>query len=304
MLALQRKPALAGQAVHQADLGLGDLVRVDAAVAPAVAVHLHHHPVRLGRVLQEDRLEHRHDEVHRRVVVVVEHDPEQRRLPELLLGLIDDLRARACGVRPASVDGAAGPRRSSSVTGRGRVPQYKPSGSAAQAGRPRRVRYTDRSVIRLTHRAQPPGGERSREPRLWPAPRRTSSPSSARAEILEAAYRVFAERGFEQATMAEIASGRPGSPRGRSTSTTRRSRTSTTRRSRQSAVDVDCAHQGGGRSGAHGVGEKIQAFIETKLRYFEEHRDFFRISEREFGYRRLRGHGQHAGTSMSCASSR
>ena len=36
---------------------------------------------------------------------------------------------------------------------------------------------------------------------------------------------------------------------------------------------------GGGRT----VADKIHAFIETKLRYFEEHRDFFRITEREFG---------------------
>src|SRR5450759_5406429 len=57
------------------------------------AVHLHHHPVRFGRVHQKDRLEYLDDELHRRVVVVVEQHPEEGRQLHLLLGLVDDLSA-------------------------------------------------------------------------------------------------------------------------------------------------------------------------------------------------------------------
>lgn len=112
-----------------------------------------------------------------------------------------------------------------------------------------------------------------------------------RAEILDAAYRVFAERGFEQATMAEIAAA-AGVAKGTLYLYYPSKQDMYDAALRQSAVDVDALTKvalGTGRT----AGEKIQAFIETKLRYFEEHRDFFRMSEREFGHRAC-GRGPHA----------
>src|SRR5512140_1758634 len=95
-----------------------------------------------------------------------------------------------------------------------------------------------------------------------------------KAEILDAAYRVFAERGFEQATMAEIAVA-AGVAKGTLYLYYPSKQDIYDAALRQSVVEVDArtrAALGSGRT----VGEKIQAFIETKLRYFEEHRDFFR----------------------------
>jgi len=112
-----------------------------------------------------------------------------------------------------------------------------------------------------------------------------------RAEILDAAYRVFAERGFEQATMAEIA-GVAGVAKGTLYLYYPSKQDIYDAALRQSAVDVDALTKSA-LGGARTAGEKIQAFIGTKLRYFEEHRDFFRLSEREFGCR-ARGHGPHA----------
>ncbi len=112
-----------------------------------------------------------------------------------------------------------------------------------------------------------------------------------RAEILDAAYRVFAERGFEQATMAEIAAV-AGVAKGTLYLYYPSKQDIYDAALRQSAVDVDALTQAAlGR--ARTASEKIQAFIETKLRYFEEHRDFFRMSEREFGDRAC-GRGPHA----------
>jgi AcrR family transcriptional regulator len=112
-----------------------------------------------------------------------------------------------------------------------------------------------------------------------------------KAEILDAAYQVFAERGFEQATMAEIAAV-AGVAKGTLYLYYPSKQDIYDAALRQSAVDVDALTKAALGS-ARTASEKIQAFIETKLRYFEEHRDFFRISEREFGYRAC-GHGQHA----------
>jgi AcrR family transcriptional regulator len=101
-------------------------------------------------------------------------------------------------------------------------------------------------------------------------------------EILDAAYRVFAERGFEQATMAEIAAV-AGVAKGTLYLYYPSKQDIYEAALRHSVVDVDArtkAALGSGRTAA----DKIRAFIETKLRYFEEHGDFFRIAEREFGY--------------------
>lgn len=111
------------------------------------------------------------------------------------------------------------------------------------------------------------------------------------AEILVAAYRVFAERGFEEATMAEIA-GVAGVAKGTLYLYYPSKQEIYDAALRQIAVEVD-ARTKSALEAAPGVGEKVHAFIETKLRYFEGHRDFFRISEREFGHPAYR-HGQHA----------
>ncbi len=111
------------------------------------------------------------------------------------------------------------------------------------------------------------------------------------AEILEAAYKVFAERGFEQATMAEIAKA-AGVAKGTLYLYYPSKQDIYDAALRHSAVEVD-ARTRAAIEGAPSVGEKVHAFIEAKLRYFEEHRDFFRISEREFGYPACR-HGQYA----------
>jgi AcrR family transcriptional regulator len=111
------------------------------------------------------------------------------------------------------------------------------------------------------------------------------------AGILAAAYRVFAERGFDEATMAEIARA-AGVAKGTLYLYYPSKQDIYDAALRQSAVEVD-ARTRSAVERAPGAGEKVHAFIETKLRYFEEHRDFFRISEREFGYPAYR-HGQHA----------
>ena len=83
---------------------------VRAADAAALRVHLHHDPVGLGRPLVEDRLEHLHDELHRRVVVVEQDDVEELRPLRDGLRLLLDLPRRAfsrrshhinCSRRPA-----------------------------------------------------------------------------------------------------------------------------------------------------------------------------------------------------------
>jgi AcrR family transcriptional regulator len=109
--------------------------------------------------------------------------------------------------------------------------------------------------------------------------------------ILDAAYRVFAERGFEQATMAEIARV-AGVAKGTLYLYYPSKQDIYDAALRQSVVEVDIRTKAALAS-ARTAGEKVQAFIETKLRYFEAHRDFFRISEREFGYPACR-HGQYA----------
>ncbi len=111
------------------------------------------------------------------------------------------------------------------------------------------------------------------------------------AEILEAAYRVFAERGFDEATMAEIARA-AGVAKGTLYLYYPSKQEIYEAALRQSAVEVD-ARTKAALERAAGVDGKIRAFIETKLRFFEEHRDFFRLTERAYGYP-ARHASQHA----------
>ena len=95
---LQRVPGPARKRHHRVDLGLRHFPRVDAGHAAAVHVHLHHDPVGLGRRLLKQRLEHVHDEIHRRVVVVQQHDAVQRRFLGLVLDALLDCPVRVMTV--------------------------------------------------------------------------------------------------------------------------------------------------------------------------------------------------------------
>jgi AcrR family transcriptional regulator len=108
-------------------------------------------------------------------------------------------------------------------------------------------------------------------------------------EILEAAYRVFAERGFEQATMDEIAKA-AGVAKGTLYLYYPSKQEIYSAALHRIAVDL-AARTAAAVEGAAGIEAKLQAFIATRLRYFEEHRDFFRIYDQEFG-RSLCRHGQ------------
>jgi len=111
------------------------------------------------------------------------------------------------------------------------------------------------------------------------------------AEILHAAYRVFAEQGFDQATIAEIARV-AGVAKGTIYLYYPSKQDIYSAALRQSAADL-AARTKAAMDRATGAGEKVRAFIDTKLRYFEAHRDFFRIYYTEAG-RALCRHGHHA----------
>ncbi|HLY61776.1 MAG TPA: TetR/AcrR family transcriptional regulator [Terriglobia bacterium] len=101
------------------------------------------------------------------------------------------------------------------------------------------------------------------------------------AEILEAARRVFAERGFHEATVDDIAEA-AGVAKG------------TVYLYYHSKRDIYWAALKHGiaalleelekeMAGSKTMAGKIHAFIATKMRYFEQHRDFFKIYYSEFG---------------------
>src|SRR5512145_78463 len=85
---LQRMLVLARVCRDLLHLGGSDVAGIDPADADAFPVHLQHH---LGGALPahaEELLQHHHDELHRRVVVVQQHDLEHRgRLQLAALGL-------------------------------------------------------------------------------------------------------------------------------------------------------------------------------------------------------------------------
>jgi AcrR family transcriptional regulator len=108
-------------------------------------------------------------------------------------------------------------------------------------------------------------------------------------EILQAAYRVFAERGFEQATMDEIAK-TAGVAKGTLYLYYPSKQDIYSAALHRIAVDV-AARTTAALDSAPGIEEKLHGFIATRLRYFEEHRDFLRIYDQEFG-RSLCRHGQ------------
>jgi len=111
------------------------------------------------------------------------------------------------------------------------------------------------------------------------------------AEILQAACRVFAEQGFEQATMAEIARV-AGVAKGTLYLYYPSKQDIYWAALGRSLLELAAATRSQAESAATAE-QKVHAFIATKLRYFEEHRDFFRIYYSEVG-RALCRHGQAA----------
>src|SRR5215213_5784034 len=87
----QRELACAGHLRHPLDLHLGDLVGVDARDADALRVHGPHDAEGVRLRLAEDLREDFDDELHRREVVVVQQDAEERRLLQPLPALGGDL---------------------------------------------------------------------------------------------------------------------------------------------------------------------------------------------------------------------
>jgi AcrR family transcriptional regulator len=108
-------------------------------------------------------------------------------------------------------------------------------------------------------------------------------------EILQAAHHVFAEKGFEQATIADIAAA-AGVAKGT---------VYLYYRSKPEVYWAALKHDLVGLrdelrkqiEAAESVDAKVRAVIGTKLRYFESHRDFFRIYFSELG-RSLTRHTQ------------
>ena len=176
-----------------------------------------------------------------------------------------------------------GPRPSSSV-----YFQYKPSGPRAAAAPA--SRYTDRMVSHVTVSVSRVRPDRSQ---ARPASRTKKDVVTEfrTAEILRAAGRVFAERGFERATIAEIARS-AGVAKGTVylyyPSKQHVYEASLRRSAKELAARTKTA-----MDQATGAGAKVRAFIATRLSYFEEHLDFFRIYNSEVG-RAIDPHGPRA----------
>src|SRR3954451_18808865 len=88
--ALQRMLVFASKVHDLRHLGLGYLVGVDSTLADAMLVHVHHDSLGSLVVLVEESLQHMHDELHGRIVVVQKQHPVEARTLGLGLGLGDD----------------------------------------------------------------------------------------------------------------------------------------------------------------------------------------------------------------------
>jgi AcrR family transcriptional regulator len=101
------------------------------------------------------------------------------------------------------------------------------------------------------------------------------------AEILQAAHHVFAEKGFDQATIADIASA-AGVAKGTVYLYYRSKRDVYWAALKNDMLTLrdEMRRQ---LDGADTIEQKVRAVIATKLRYFEQHRDFFRIYYSELG---------------------
>ena len=80
--------------------GLRHLICIDAALADAMVVDMQHNSGRGFVIFAEEALEHVHDELHRRVVVVEDEHTVHARPLGLRLGLGDDGGARPPRLAP------------------------------------------------------------------------------------------------------------------------------------------------------------------------------------------------------------
>jgi AcrR family transcriptional regulator len=104
-------------------------------------------------------------------------------------------------------------------------------------------------------------------------------------EILDAARKVFAEKGFNETTMEQIAE-RTGIAKGTLYLYFRSKRDIYMAALTQGirSLNEDSRRK---VEAALGVREKLRAFIETRVGYFEQHRDFFLIYHSEIGNLRV-----------------
>src|SRR5271157_1277432 len=104
-------------------------------------------------------------------------------------------------------------------------------------------------------------------------------------EILDAARKVFAEKGFSDTTMDQVAEC-AGIAKGTLYLYFRSKRDIYLAALMEGirSLNEDARRK---VEAATGVREKLRAFIETRVRYFEQHRDFFLIYHSEIGNLRL-----------------
>jgi AcrR family transcriptional regulator len=100
------------------------------------------------------------------------------------------------------------------------------------------------------------------------------------AEILEAARRVFSEKGFEQASVDDIAHA-AGVAKG-TVYLYYPSKRELYMEALKSGLESMCSELENRVHEAGSTEAKIRAFMSAKVRYFEKHRDFFRIYHSEF----------------------
>lgn len=101
------------------------------------------------------------------------------------------------------------------------------------------------------------------------------------AEILEAARRVFARRGFAQASMEDIAQA-AGVAKGTLYLYYDSKRELYRAALRAGLIQLSAAVEAA-IAEAPDLGARLAAYVTTKVAYFDEHRDFFRIYLAEFG---------------------
>jgi AcrR family transcriptional regulator len=102
-----------------------------------------------------------------------------------------------------------------------------------------------------------------------------------RDEILDAAHRVFAGRGFREATVDHIAEA-AGVAKG-TVYLYFKSKDDLYWAALHRGLDRLHAQTRAALEAADSVHDKLRAFVETKVRFFEDHREFFRIYFAEFG---------------------
>jgi AcrR family transcriptional regulator len=101
------------------------------------------------------------------------------------------------------------------------------------------------------------------------------------AGILAAAHRVFAEKGFHDATIDEVA--RAADVAKGTVYLYYRSKSDLYRAALKRGINEMLEKTKTNMAAANSTEAKIMAFVETKIRYFDVHREFFKIYYSEFG---------------------